>query len=194
MDAPRKFTGCCAVEATEVTHTYYHKLQILQILVTWTALSLILQRDITVNITTCFCWLRQGRPQRKRHFIGHILENLVRWRMHPHQRWEIGGMRDWVVTPIWGVVVTGILKCFEGNSLFQIIKSCYNQLWKVWPFCCCQSAKFLTPTALLLKALRLEGSIRHETTSSEASHDLAEAHFAATWLRKLGFWVSKGSL
>lgn len=33
---------------------YYPKLQILQILVTWTALSLILQRDITVNITTCF--------------------------------------------------------------------------------------------------------------------------------------------
>ena len=68
------------------------KLQILQILVTWTALGLILQRDTTDNITTCFCWLRQGRPQRKRHFIGHILENLVRpWRMHPHQRWEIGG-------------------------------------------------------------------------------------------------------
>ena len=33
---------------------YYPKLQILQILVTWTALSLILQRDTTVNITTCF--------------------------------------------------------------------------------------------------------------------------------------------
>lgn len=38
----------------------------------------------------------QGRPQRKRHFIGHILENLVLWRMHPHQRWDLdgfGGMR-----------------------------------------------------------------------------------------------------
>lgn len=71
-----------------------------------------------------------------------------------------GKLEEWdcVVTTIWEQCCSyWYLKMIWRNSLFQISKlPCCNQLWKVWPFCCCQSAKFLTPTALLLKTIRLE--------------------------------------
>lgn len=61
---------------------------------------------------------------------------------------------DWVVAPIWEQCFSyWYLKMFwrflKGLALpNQFI---YNQLWKMWPFCFCQSAKLLTPIALLLK-------------------------------------------
>ena len=132
---------------------YYPKLQILQILVTWTALSLILQRDTTVFVG----YAKEGHNERDILLATSwktscVLDGCTHTRGGKLEEW------DWIVTTIWEQCCSyWYLKMIWRNSLFQISKlPCCNQLWKVWPFCCCRSAKFLTPTALLLKTIRLE--------------------------------------